>query len=102
LKKNGYTVFPAGSVNEALDIFKQEKGKFHLVFTDIVLKDKPGRELVEQLLLAKPELKVIFTSGYLDEKMQLSIIQGKEFKFIQKPYQITDLLRVLKETIREG
>ncbi|HCJ67200.1 MAG TPA: hypothetical protein DHV62_07745, partial [Elusimicrobia bacterium] len=99
LKKNGYTVFSAGSVKEALDIYQQEKGEFHLVFTDIVLGDRPGIELVDELLTLNPELKVIFTSGYLDEKTQLSIIQEKGFKFIQKPYQITDLLTLLKQTL---
>ena len=47
LRENGYTVFAAGSVKETLDIFRKEKGNFHLVFTDVVLPDKTGVQLAE-------------------------------------------------------
>ncbi len=50
LRENGYVVFEAKSAEEALDLFEREKGEFHIVFSDVVLPDKNGIELVDQLL----------------------------------------------------
>ena len=49
-RENGYVVFEAKSAEEALDLFEREKGEFHIVFSDVVLPDKNGIELVDQLL----------------------------------------------------
>ena len=100
LRENGYTVFAAGSVKETLDIFRKEKGNFHLVFTDVVLPDKTGVQLAEELLAIKPGLKIIFNSGYVNEKSQWPAIQQKGLKFLQKPYTIHNMLTAIKDVIK--
>ncbi len=100
LRENGYTVFAAGSVKETLEIFRKEKGNFHLVFTDVVLPDKTGVQLAEELLALKPTLKIIFNSGYINEKSQWPAIQQKGLKFLQKPYTIHNMLTAIKEVIK--
>jgi len=101
LRENGYAVFSAENAEEALDLFEREKGNFHLVFSDSVLPDKAGIELVDQLLSRKPDLKVLMTSGYLDKKSRWSIIQERGFTFLQKPYTLTALLQTLGEVIKK-
>jgi two-component system cell cycle sensor histidine kinase/response regulator CckA len=101
LFESGYVGFEAVNAEEALNIFGKEKGDFHLIFSDVVLPDKSGLQLVDQLLSRKPELKVLLTSGYTDQKSQWPIIREKGYRFIQKPYGLTDLLQVVREVIEK-
>jgi len=99
LTNNGYTVFSSGSALGAIEVFNREKHRFDIVFSDIVLPDRNGLELVKELLSAKPGLKVIFSSGYMDEKSQSEIIKDSGYAFIQKPYELNVLLSVVKEVL---
>ena len=94
-QRNGYHVFEAENAKAALSIFEKEKGDFHLIFTDMVLPDRSGLELVEQLILRKPDLRVLLTSGYTNEKIQWSIIRERGYRFVQKPYNVSELLRIV-------
>jgi len=98
---SGYEVLEASNSQEAVDIFEKENGDLSLVFSDVVLPDKSGLQLAEELYLRKPTLKVLLTSGYTDQKSQWSIIREKGYRFIQKPYGLTDLLRVVREVIEK-
>lgn len=93
---NGYSVFAAGNAQEAIEIFEKEKGNFEMVFSDIILQDRNGIELVQKLLIKKPGLRVLFTSGYMDAESQWSVIREKGFKFLQKPYEIAEILRMIR------
>ncbi|HIE29202.1 TPA: response regulator, partial [Candidatus Poribacteria bacterium] len=99
LSENGYIVFEAANAKEALDIFERENGELHLVFSDVVLPDKNGIELVDQLLLLKPELRILLSSGYTNEKLQWPVIRGRDFRFLQKPYALVSLLQAIREVI---
>ena len=99
LTRNGYEVLEAPNTQEALDIFEKANGDFDLVLSDVVLPDKSGLQLAEELLLRKPTLKVLLTSGYTDQKSQWPIIREKGYQFIQKPYGLNDLLRVVREVL---
>ncbi|MBM4322940.1 MAG: response regulator [Deltaproteobacteria bacterium] len=99
LTKSGYEVLEASNTQEALDISEKESGGLALVFSDVVLPDKSGLQLAEELLLRKPTLKVLLTSGYTDQKSQWSVIKEKGYCFIQKPYNLNDLLRVVREVL---
>ena len=101
LVKNGYSVFEAGTVKEALDIFIKEKGNFDLLFTDVVLPDRSSLELIEELLYQKPEICVLVTSGYTDSKSHGKEIREKGFRFLQKPYEPNRLLTAVRETLNE-
>ena len=99
LKAYGYRVFEAKDATEAMTIFEAEKRDFDLVFSDVVLPDENGIDLVGKLLAIKPELKVLLTTGYVDEKSQWSKIQDNHYSFVQKPYQIYSLLQKIKEIL---
>ena len=99
LSKNGYVVFLARNVKEALEIFEKEKGNINLIVSDVVLPDKTGTELVAQLISYNRKLKVIFSSGYLDDKSQWEMIHNKGYKFLQKPFELNELLVAVKEVL---
>lgn len=97
LSKNGYTVYEAESAEEAIEIFEKEGGRFNLLLSDIVLKEKSGIQLVEELTRREYNFKVLFTSGYLDIEAQWPVLQRKGYKLLQKPYDIPDLLKTVRE-----
>jgi DNA-binding NtrC family response regulator len=101
LRDYGYDVTEAETAGEAKEIFEKENGNFLLVFSDIVLADKTGIELVEELMEMKPGLKVLLTSGYADKKSRWSDVSEKGFPFLQKPYSLADLLSTIRGVLYE-
>ncbi len=99
LKKYGYRVKAAASLAEARKLFETEGNIFDVVFSDVVLPDGNGPELVDELLAQKPDLKVLLSSGYTDKKAQWDHIMKKGYKFLPKPYSLESLLDALKEVL---
>ena len=99
LKKNGYNVYSAACGSEAESVYDEQNGEFELILSDVVLPDKTGIDLIKNFNRNNRDLKMLFVSGYMDEKSQWSVIQKIGFPFIQKPYELTDLLTTIKELI---
>ena len=102
LIKNGYEVMAAANVKEALAIFKKENGRFDLLFSDVVLPDKNGIKLIEELKPNNNKLRFILSSGYPDKKSQWERIQELGIPFLQKPFKLADLLQLVKDTIKSS
>lgn len=101
LRSHGYQVRAVATAQDAIQTFTAEAGAFDLLFTDVVLPDHNGLELAENLLARKPGLKVLFTSGYMDDKSRWPAIRQRGFHFLQKPYPVQDLLRTIQEVLDE-
>ncbi|MCJ7813109.1 ATP-binding protein, partial [bacterium] len=101
LTRCGYRVFTAANSREALDVFKKEEGNFHLVFSDVVLPDDSGVNLMNKLLTYKPNLHILLSSGYTDSQSQRSVIEEKGFPFLQKPYTLNSLLHIIRDSIEQ-
>jgi len=101
LNDNGYVATEASSVKEAMEKFEKMQGKFDLVFSDVVLPDKTGIFLVEELLSFKPDLKVLLSSGYTDDRLQWPIIQKRGLRFLKKPYRLAELLQAVKDIFEQ-
>ncbi len=99
LKKNGYNVITAENGAQSMEIIKKEGKSIDLLFTDVVLPDIRGVDLVDRILSQNPNLRVLFTSGYLDKKSEWPYIRRRNYKFIEKPYTLRELLKSLKETL---
>ena len=91
----------AETARQALEIFNEQEGNFALIFSDIVLADQTGIELVEEIRNIKPGIKVLLTSGYADKKSRWMDVNEKGFPFLQKPYSLADLLKSIRECWRE-
>ncbi|MGA1874608.1 MAG: MASE3 domain-containing protein [bacterium] len=99
LRENGYTVIGAASAREALNNFEQEQGEFDVILSDFILPDLTGLELADQFLLRQPRMDIILVSGYSDHKLQGDVLKERGFRFLQKPYNLDDLFRILREII---
>ena len=97
LRRNGYVVFEAETVTEALGLLEREQEQFALVFSDVVLPDRSGVQLAEHLSRTNPSLPVLLSSGHTDEKSQWKAIRDRGLPFLEKPYSLPDLLRAVKE-----
>ncbi|MFH1227621.1 MAG: response regulator [Planctomycetota bacterium] len=95
LRKSGYQVFEASTIAQARKIFEREKGDFDVIFSDVVLPDGNGVQLVEELLAVNKKIRVILSSGYVDDPAQLKVIEDKGYKFLSKPYNITRLTNAI-------
>jgi two-component system cell cycle sensor histidine kinase/response regulator CckA len=99
LEENGYSPLEATTISEASDIFKQKEDEIHMFFSDVVLSDGNGLNFAEKLLAENADLKVLLSSGYIDEKAKLSRIAERNFKFLAKPYNVQELLSKIKEAL---
>ncbi|MGA1843354.1 MAG: PAS domain-containing protein [bacterium] len=99
LQECGYMVKAAGSAQEAMDIFEYERGDFHLVLSDVVLPDINGLQMVSHILLKNPNIAVVLCSGYTDEKSHYVEIQKRRYRFFQKPYDLDELLKSIREAL---
>ncbi len=101
LRENGYIIFEAANAKEAQDLFKNEDGNFDLIFSDVVMPGKSGLKLVVELLSDKPDLRVLLCSGYSDKKSRWREIKKRGFRFLQKPFNIVDLLKTIREVLEK-
>lgn len=101
LTENGYDVTEVASATEAMEIFEKKEREFDLAFCDIVLPDGTGLQLVEELIVLKPELKIVLTSGYPGQKSQWMDIDKKGYIFIQKPFTLIALLTSIQQALNK-
>jgi len=99
LSENGYIVFVAEDAHNALTIFEAEKGNFDLVFSDVVLPDCDGLQLIDTLLRRKSSLKILLSSGYTDHKSQWQYVQQKGLPYLPKPYSLPALLEMVRKVL---
>jgi CheY-like chemotaxis protein len=98
LRRYGYTVVTAPNGVDAMQLWKQQKGEFDLLLTDMVMPEGlTGRQLAEKLRAQNPALKVIYSSGYSvdlvsDEGLDLS----DGLNFLQKPYHPQKLAQTVR------
>ena len=101
LQNLGYRICEAVSGKAALELWPSIASETHLLITDLVMPDGiTGRELADQLRAQKPQLKVIFTSGYSHETAgkDTSFFVRHRSAFLQKPYSP----RVLAQAVRDS
>lgn len=99
LCRYGYTVLSASNVQEGLRVSTQHPGEIHLLLTDVVMPGGSGRDLAEQLVTARPEVKVIFMSGYTDDAIVHHGVLAPGIVFLHKPFTPQALARKLRETL---
>ncbi|MBE0539985.1 MAG: response regulator [Verrucomicrobia bacterium] len=99
LSQYEYRILEAGSGNEAIKVWEANEGRVDLLLTDMVMPEgMNGRDLAEQLRSRKPDLKVIYTSGY-SANVFTKDQDNHDGLWLEKPYQPSKLARTIRECL---
>ncbi len=99
LENLGYTVLTARTPGEALDLAAGTSEVIHLLITDVVLPEMNGRDFADRLRHLRPEIKVLFMSGYTAEVIAHEGVLEEGIFFLQKPFLKADLSRKVREAL---
>jgi two-component system cell cycle sensor histidine kinase/response regulator CckA len=97
LTHSGYSVLAAESPEAALSIIEDGERQIDLLLTDLVMPEMDGHELADQITQKRPDVRVVFMSGYADEAITRSGIELAPF--LEKPFSAADLARIVRETL---
>jgi PAS domain S-box-containing protein len=101
LNTSGYETVATASAEEALELFRRQKGDFDLLFSDMTLPAKSGLELADELRAENPNLPVLLYSGYQDQRERWTKLESKGYRFLQKPFAVTGLLAAVHDALAE-
>ena len=86
LERHGYQVLMAAAPHEALELARHHDGPIHLLTTDVVLPEMSGRSLAQQVVVARPQIRVLYMSGYTDNAIVHHGVLDADTPFLQKPF----------------
>jgi two-component system cell cycle sensor histidine kinase/response regulator CckA len=98
LEVRGYHVIEAANGQEALRICQAYVGTIHLTLTDVVMPGMTGRELAEEVVQLRPDMKVLLMSGYADEISKAGFLHPG-LHFIEKPFTSNALALKIREVL---
>ncbi len=99
LRMRGYHVLEAGGGEEALEIVKAGDAKIDLIITDVVMPNMDGPTMVRHVKVLKPDLAVIFMSGYAEEAFRRNDQNSEDIHFLPKPFGLKQLAAKVKEVL---
>jgi two-component system, cell cycle sensor histidine kinase and response regulator CckA len=99
LRLRGYHVLEAGGGEEALDIVTKGGQEIDLLITDVVMPNMDGPTLVRHVKELKPDLAVIFMSGYAEEAFRRNEENASDLHFLPKPFGLKQLAAKVKEVL---
>jgi len=101
LKRYGYTVLMASGGEEAVELYRQHADKIAMVILDILMPDVDGVETFRRIREIDPAARVVISSGYDEAHAGEKLLQAGAAAFVQKPYRIAELLKVVREAIEQ-
>jgi CheY-like chemotaxis protein len=99
LEMSGYAVLEARHGAEALEVSNQHAGPIHLLVTDVVMPQMSGRELAQRLATLRPDLKVLYMSGYTDDAIVRHGVLASGIAFLSKPFTPDALALKVRELL---
>ena len=102
LRKLGYSILTAGGATEAIEVSEAHAGPITLLLTDVVMPDMSGRQLASELIRSRPEMKVLFLSGYTEDAIVHHGVLDPGVNFLPKPFSREVLARKLREVLGYG
>ena len=95
----GYCTLSAANGNEALELAEGYPGKIDLLLTDVVMHPLPGPVLAEKLMRSRPEMKVIYISGYANASLAPDGVLKPDTVLVHKPFTMKILSAKLREVL---
>ncbi len=95
----GYNVLEAADGDEALSIFRENQDRINLLLTDMFMPKMTGKELARQVCSIRPDAKVLYLSGYVDDATVHQAVAENRAFFLQKPFASDDLLEKVREIL---
>jgi two-component system cell cycle sensor histidine kinase/response regulator CckA len=99
LELSGYTVFESRDVQDAVRIAERYSGVIDLLITDVVMPEMGGRAVAESVKNLRPDIKVLYMSGYTDEAVVRHGVLNPGTAFLQKPFTPGTLARKVREVL---
>jgi len=102
LRSQGYAVLEAATGEDAEIACRNFEGPIALLLTDVVMPGIDGPALARRLHASRPNLKVLYMSGYTENVLEMQDELGPVTAFLQKPFAPSVLLRRVRELLEEG
>ena len=99
LGENGYQVIEADSGAQAVNLARHHDGPIHLLLTDVVMPGMSGKELADTIMEARPEVAVLFMSGYTDDVIAQHGVLKEGMQFLPKPFTAQSLTQKVREVL---
>ncbi len=99
LQNMGYSVILAANGRDCVDIYRDNPGQIDLVLLDMVMPEMNGHEAFFQLKAIDDDVKVLLSSGYVEEKDARDVLSAGAAGFLQKPYRMVELARRIRQII---
>jgi PAS domain S-box-containing protein len=99
LARAGYKVLVAANGEDAVHVVGRHDGPLHLLLTDVVMPGLSGPQLAERLVPLHPRLKLLFTSGYMNDTLLRAGVAEHATQFLSKPFTIEGLMRKVREVL---
>jgi YesN/AraC family two-component response regulator len=99
LQMRGYQVLEAPNGTDAIRLVENHQGPIDLMVSDVVMPGMGGRQLAEKIVALRPEIKVLFVSGYTDDAVMRHGIHSSETNFLQKPFTGESLAQKVRKVL---
>jgi signal transduction histidine kinase/ActR/RegA family two-component response regulator len=99
LEEAGYTVLVAEDGTKALQVAEEYTGPIHLIVTDVIMPGLSGRHAAERVREARPEVEILFISGYTSDAIDKHGVLSPDVRFLPKPFSSEDLLHTVRQTL---
>ena len=99
LESYGYAVLDAANGQDAIEISRSRTGTIDLLLTDVIMPGQNGRELADLLQPERPEMRVLYMSGYTGDAIANHGVLAERVAFLPKPFTLEDLLRKVRKVL---
>jgi len=99
LQEFGYNVMDAADGDQAIALFKENMGSLHLVVSDVIMPGQSGKEVYDELKKERPDIKMLFVSGYSADILTKKGIMGEKINFVSKPVNPDVFLKKVRDIL---